>query len=233
MFIGNNMYRFRILIAITALLISSVSNAGLINQTGNLLTNGSFESGTLTPVTGHAIPSAASSWSQWSNSGGTLTTELITNSQMNTLYNVDVIDGDKAFLINTSGISDGAYTFNFYHNDWDTNAELTLSAWVYTVSGAMGIFNGSNADSFTFSRSTTTGSWEFLSVTIEGGRLNNEPLLYALGGASTFIVDSIWLNYGSTVENPSIITASEPSILVLFLAGLLAIGVTRKRKMVS
>ena len=218
-----------LLLGAAAIICSSVSSAGLIDQTGNLLNNGSFESGSLSPISGHGVQSAATNWSQWSNSGGTLTTELITNIEMNSLYGVDVIDGDRAFLINASGAFDGAFTFNFYHNGWNTNAELTLSAWVYTVSGEMGLYNGSNQDGFIRSNSSTTGSWEFLSVNIGGGRLNNEPLLYTTSGASTFIVDSIWLNYGSTIDNPSA-PVSEPAIIALFALGFIGIGVVRKRK---
>lgn len=212
---------------------ATMASATPIDQTGNLLDNGSFESGSFDPVTGHSTQSAADNWRQWINSdrnNGILTTELITNTEMQTDFSVDVIDGNSAFRVTTSGRGDGAFTFESYHNPgWDTGAELTFSAWVYTISGTMGLFNGSNQDGFLKTESTTIGSWEFLSVNIAAGTLNNEPLLYSVGDAADFIVDSAWLNYGGTVDNPSA-PVPEPTTMLLFgtgLAGLL--GYNRKQ----
>ncbi len=224
------MTSLKVFTAALAILFSPLGNAALIDQTGNLLDNGSFESGSLNPVSGHSVQSAASSWRQWSNSGGLLTTELITNAEMNSAYGVDVIDGDRAFQITTSGGWDGAFTFDSYNSGgWDTYAELTLSAWVYTIEGTMGLFNGSNGQGFSSAQSTTHGAWEFLSISMDAGRLNNEPLLYSYGESANFIVDSIWLNYGSDVANPSK-PVPGPSLVSLFVLGLAGLGVTRGMK---
>ncbi len=214
--------------------MGNIANASLIDQTGNLLNNGSFESGSTDPVTGDNIDSAADNWRQWVNGGTSVTSELITNNEMLSTFGEEVIDGDKAFRITTNGSSSGGYTFEQYHNPgWNTNTELTFSAWIYTISGTAGVWNGSNfPGTFFTTQSTTTGNWEFLSVTVNPtdlvNGLINEPLLYSVGGAADFIVDSAWLNYGATVENPSA-PVPEPSILALMGLGIFGLGLSRRK----
>lgn len=222
------MYLRTLFLITTIIATASVQAAPLVSQSGNLLANGSFESGSFDEVVGHSIASAADYWHQWSNSGGTLTTELITASEMMTTHGTDVIDGEAALRINTEGAGDGGFTFDtFGHPGWITTNELTISAWVYVISGEMGLFLGANhPGNFTYTASTTTGAWELLTLTRAAGQVNEEPLLYSINGPAEFIVDAIWLNYGGTSANPST-GVPTPAGLMLLGLGLLLAGLRR------
>ena len=197
------------LLVIIMLINSIIYAAPIISQDNNLLSNGSFESGNYNSVTGHSIGSAASNWNQWSNSGGTLTTELITESEMVSNYGVALHDGSSALKVTTSGSGDGPYTMNSWHTNWSqvssSAVPFTFSGWVYVVSGSMYLAVGSNQTGYSNDTTVKTEEWEFVSSTRSSGTVN-ELLLYATQ-ASVFIVDSIWLNQGSTSSHPNQIGA--------------------------
>lgn len=228
----------RILVAVCAVLLSStVSAAPLIDQTGNLLANGSMESGSFTAVTGHGVVSAADNWRQWSNSGTTLTSELITEAEMFLMTGNTLIDGNAALMITTNGAGDGGFTFDtFSHPGWDTQGDVTFSGWVYVITGQMGFMVGANSPGhFDVAATTGTGQWEFVSISKAGGPTaadtNNEPLLYSIGGPATFIVDSVWLNQGLTSAHPgaSVPTPASNGLMILGLLGLTLLGIGSRR----
>lgn len=212
--------------------ILNLAHAGpVIDQTGNLLVNGSLENGSLDPVVGHNVPSAADNWYQWSNTGSTVTTELITESEMQTNFGVGVIDGSRALRITTTGAdgtgSDGGYTLSglFGQPGWDTSATMTFSGWIYTISGNAGLWLGSNATGFSYTANSIVGGWEFISVTRSGSpNINDEPLLYSTTTAADFIIDSIWLNTGDESAHPGApASVPEPGSLILLVSGLLGL----------
>lgn len=217
------------LILILALVGVHAFAAPIGSQSGNLLANGSFESGSFNPVVGHGVASAAANWFQWSNSGSAVTTELITEAEMIAMTGEGVIDGNAAVMFTTQGAGDGGFTFeSFGHPGWNVQADVTLSGWVYVLSGTMGLFMGSNSPGhFDYTQSISNGAWEYISISKAGGPTlldrNNEPLLYSIGGPATFIVDALWLNEGLTSNNPTQ-NVPLPAPLPVFLLGLLVIA---------
>ncbi|PCJ19049.1 MAG: hypothetical protein COA96_16425 [SAR86 cluster bacterium] len=212
-----------LLLGFSCLSVNAFS-APILDQTGNLLANGGLNIGSFDPISGTAISSAANNWSQWTNSGISLTTELITDAEMFGITGVGTKEGDAALRITTGGAGDGGFTFNTYsHPGWDTTGDVTFGAWVYVLSGQMGVFVGSNSTGFDSSLTTSTGGWEFVSVSKSGGGgiINDEPLLYSFGGAADFIVDSLWLNQGLESAHPDTASVPEPSTPFMLGLGIL------------
>ncbi len=204
------------------IIFSNLHAAPIISQTGNLLSNGSFESGNYNPITGHGISSAASNWNQWANSGNPLTTELITETEMFSAYNLGIVDGTSALKVTAGGAGDGPYTVASWHSAWNsagTAVPMTFSGWVYVVSGSMVLSIGSNSTGYVSKSTSKVGQWEFISITATSG-IVDELLLYA-NESSIFIVDSVWLNKGITSTHPSqTLPIPEPNILFLIFLGI-------------
>ena len=221
----------------SVLLSGGASAAPIIDQTGNGLGNGSFEAGTTTQITGNGgINSAASLWRQWENGGnGAPTSQLISEAQMQSEFGVDLVDGNHAVRVTTNGNWDGLFTFSYFgHPGWNLYDAVTFSGWVYVISGSMQFAVGSNQTGFTSTQVDASSSWQFVSVTSSAGLLNDESLLYSLNGPSEFIVDSVWLNNGTSSAHPlqmlSTTEVPEPHTLLLTGIGLLSLFTQRRRR---
>jgi len=203
-----------------------------INASANLLSNGSIEAGSYSPITGNGRNSAATGFQQWSGASS-VTTELLTYAEMQSLYGIQAIEGNNALLVTTTGPSDGLYSYNYAHSAWNnTYTDMTFSAWVYVISGDVLAGIGSNQTAFQTTTSSTTGQWEFLTVSNTGSpNNNNEIIIYANSGASTFLIDSLWLNTGLTSTHtiqPSVVPV--PAAVWLFGSGLIGMLGMAKRK---
>ncbi len=235
--------KWMIFTVMVSMLLPTAFAAPIISQSGNLINNGSLESGSFSPTAGHGVFSAASTWNQWQNSRFQTSvvpvTELITESEMAADFGIGIQDGNSALRVTTGGSGDGPFTFShFGHSGWTsvgTSNTMTFSGWVYVVSGKMQFSVGSNATGFSSTVTTKTGEWEFISVTRTGsGNTNDELLLYSNSGAADFIVDSLWLNVGSTSfqssQTSTTTTVPEPSAYVLLLLSGIIFGLYQKHK---
>ena len=162
----------------------------------NLMPNGSFEEifnkkGVKNNKANNGVPSAAKSWHQWINGGTEVITNVIDDKDL-------AVDGEHLIQITTNGDSSGLYMFYMP----GTARTVTYSAWVYVLSGKVGIANGSNANGFDWAKNTKTNQWEFLVVTVDGGKIPEEVLIYSQDGAMDVYADAAWVNYGNKTTNP-------------------------------
>lgn len=177
------------------LLLNFFSFYATAGEDDNLLPNGSFEEifnkkGVKNNKANNGVPSAAKSWHQWINGG----TEVITN----VIEDKDLaVDGEHVIQITMNGAGSGLYMFYLPGNA----RTVTYSAWLYVLSGKVGIANGSNANGFDWAKSTKTNQWEFLVVTVDGGKIPEEVLIYSQDGAADLYADAAWVNYGKETTN--------------------------------
>ena len=193
------------------LLVASLSSLFLLTFLGsyaiagddeNLLPNGSFEEifekkGVKNNKANNGAPSAAESWNQWINGGTEITTKVIEDKDL-------AVDGEHVIQITTNGASSGLYMFYLVGHP----KTVTYSAWIYVLSGQVGIANGSHATGFDWAKSTKTDEWELLEVTVDGGKIPEEVLIYSQDGAMDIYVDAAWVNYGEQTTNP--VTSVKP-----------------------
>ena len=190
---GKRIFLFTLLICLHASVYAfSVPPA---DQTGNLLVNGNFESGTTSWVTtasfGGSGPSAFTVWSQYVNTLPSVSTEQFTSL---------VIDGQYSGRIQ-GGINDGIDQYNNLGA-----GDYTLSAWVYVLSGSayIGLAYGPIYDAHGLSSNTDTtlNTWVYLQLTRNAPDENGGPWIYAASDNSDFLVDCVWLNAGSVNLSP-------------------------------
>lgn len=179
----------------------------VIDQTGNLLTNGNFETGVRAPWHENDFPTTA-------------------------ISSFTKIDGDFSIFVDTTlgqpGGS-GDWACGIYQYPGALPDEIyTASAWVYPITGNayLGLASISGVGGAS-SPTSVYNEWVYLEYTrqIDGG-----PFLYGASNEDQFYVDGVWLNRGEVnlspysprngFENPNIIP--EPSsLLLLSLGGLL------------
>ena len=187
-------------------------------QAANLLSNGSFEDvasvSSPTTFTGQFSggSSAADSWLVWNNIFGTTTTELLPSTLPN--------GGSQMIHVNTTSNRNGLFQVFLPLNTGPDS--VISSAWVYTISGIVGIGTGNGGSTARDVFSSTTGQWEFLEAA-NGISPANEFIIYSASqDGAEFYVDL------ASVE-PSAVP--EPGALGGFL--FLVIGGIIKRKLSS
>ena len=163
-----------------------VSDAGVYSQ--NLLANPGFEvvgpSGSPTTVTtaipGGAGNSAANFWTLFTNTPGTIWTELAT-------YLVSPSGSTRTLHVITDGDRNGVVQVFAPFNSGPTNA--ISAVWVYVRRGTVFLGTGNGGNTGQDVLSTTTGQWELLQAP-NGVQPANEFIVYSKGGGADFYLDN-------------------------------------------
>jgi PEP-CTERM motif len=187
----------------------------------NLLQNAGFEipASGVSPGTSMNLPglnnsggaSAAADWTVWSNGLADISTELVPGTlPSGTSYMSWMIE------VTTTG-SYGGLVQQFLGTPAN---EVTASAWVWIVSGCVGIGSGDDGFSPVSTSTCTTGKWIDLTTTN-----TSSP-------ATEFIVYDTLTSPGAKffVANPSVLATPEPAALMLLGSGLLGLAGLIRRK---
>ena len=154
----------------------------VLDQTGNLIQNGNFETESISP---------------W-----------LTEKQPNAIISDEIkVEGQSSVFIDTT-ISGAIESIGLYQYEHRTDGTYTASAWFYPIEGQahIGIAWRSGMGGYSsFSTPTTLlNKWYYLEVTTgdywgsEGG-----VLLYSVdNNMGKFYVDAVWLNEGSVNLSP-------------------------------
>jgi hypothetical protein len=170
---------------VTALALAGSGMVAARSEAQNLLLNGSFDTvgpiGSPTTITtvvpGGAGFSAAESWTLFTNTAGTISTELMPSS---------LVPGGTMIYVTTDGINNGLVQV---FGDFGTGPERVLScAWIYLARGEVGIGTGNGGNTPIDMVLRKTGSWELLQVS-NGVSPANEFIIYAFtpGGADFYV----------------------------------------------
>lgn len=184
----------------------------------NLLLNPGFETpasgvspGTPVVLTGldnSGGGSAAADWTIWSNGPGNISTDLVPSTLPS--------GGSYMIEVTTTG-SDGGLVQQFFSTP--ANSALA-SAWVWIVSGCVGIGTGDDGFTPISSSTCTTGTW----IDLTAGNASSP--------ATEFIVYDTMASVGATffVDNTSVTPTPEPGTLLLLGSGLLGLAGFVRRK---
>ena len=187
------------------------------------MSNSSFEevgpNGSSTSFTGleGGGSSAANNWWVWNNTPGTTTTELLPSTLPN--------GGDKMLHVTTqwnSGIWQPFLPYNTGPN------EVISSAWVYVISGNVGIGTGNGGNTGLNVISSTTNQWQLLQVRNFVSPANEFIVYSTSSSGAEFYVDMARVE---PVEKKSV---PEPcSVFGLLAIGALGAKAIIKNKLVS
>jgi hypothetical protein len=175
--------RFSLFILAVALFGGSVSALaqGDCCGKGNLLRNSDFNGkvgvSTRITATGGAGNSAAADWTLFNNTGGSIFTEIMNSTRSTgTMIHVKT-DGASNGLVQTIGAQ-------------NTGPKRVIAcAWIFIVSGDVGIGTGNGGNTDIDAVLKTRGQWAMIAVT-NGRTPGNAMIIYSVGGPAEFYVDS-------------------------------------------
>ncbi|MBN1974214.1 MAG: carbohydrate binding domain-containing protein [Sedimentisphaerales bacterium] len=214
------------------ILYGSVFALPIIDQTGNLITNGNFEAGTTSWVTTtQGNQSAFSNFLQWEGSGA-VSTQLVTDPLIEGNYTGHIIGSSPNGVLFVDGI---------YQYELKPAGTYTVSAWVYVNTGSayLGLAWNKGFAYTPFSscpKTITIGEWEYLEITAAITSSLSGPYLYAASLNSDFYVEGLWLNEGAVSTSPFAPSAGfdpnavpESGSMILFSIGLIGLAAFKKK----
>jgi hypothetical protein len=203
----------------------------VIDQTGNLITNGNFETGTTSWVTTtRGDQSAFSNFLQWEGSGS-VSTQLVTDP---------LIEGNYTGHVTGSSPDGVLFVDGIYQYEVRPAGTYTVSAWVYANTGSayLGLAwnsGGSYTSFVSCPKTVANNEWEYLQITATITASLSGPYLYAASLDSDFYVEGLWLNEGDVNTSPFASSAGfdpntvpEPGSMILFCIGLISLAGIRK-----
>lgn len=125
------------------------------------------------------MQSAASNWTLYNNTIPGTTTSVLANAP----------GGYPSMLIFASGTANGLVQ-QFAPTNTKTG-RVRLSAWIYVLSGSVGMSMGNGGFGGTDAYTTGTGTWQYLSICGRSDGLNSEVTFYSNSGVSTYYVDDV------------------------------------------
>ncbi|MBN2286912.1 MAG: carbohydrate binding domain-containing protein [Tissierellales bacterium] len=176
----------------------SVFALPIMDQTGNLITNGNFEVGTTSWVTTtEGYQSAFSNFLQWEGSGS-VSTQLVTEPLIEGNYTGHIIGSSPNGVLFVDGI---------YQYEVRSAGTYTVSAWAYANTGSayLGLAwdsGGSYTPFVSCPKTVAIGEWEYLQITATITSSLSGPYLYAASLNSDFYVEGLWLNEGAVSTSP-------------------------------
>jgi len=131
-------------------------------------------------------PSAAKNWKVWNNSYGTTTTKLVNSTLPG--------GGKKMLHVKTDGRNNGLFQYFTPHDSY--TAEID----VFVLSGQVSLWLGHNPTYWARDYSSTTGQWERLSASYDGGV--QQIVLYSYLGPAEFYLDYVTESPVNAVPEP-------------------------------
>jgi hypothetical protein len=167
----------------------------LSNPTFNTVGPNGSPTTVTTAVPGGAGNSAAANWTLFTNTPGTVFTELLPSSRN---------DGTRMIHVRTTGARNGLVQVFQPFNSGPT--KVISGAWIYVLSGRVCIGTGNGGNTGCDAYTSTLGQWQYVSAS-NGVIPANEFIIYSTTTGADFYVDEASVRFSpNLLANPTFST---------------------------